>query len=319
MAQAKQSQVQAGAGRSAATWIAYWNGRYVPDAEIRISPWDRGFILADAAYEVTRTFRHVPFHLDWHLDRLYNSLAHLSLDPGLNRRDMERATLQVLERNRAHLGTHDDVAITHRVTRGEFAGHFASTQGPPTVLILCRPINFARFARYYEEGLEVAIPSLRAPAVGGLDPRIKTHNRLMYTLASIQVAHLRPGVVPLLLDVNGHVTESAAANIHYVMNGALVTPADEVALEGITRRVLLKVADSAGIPVIRRQVYHDELAAAEEALVTATTFSVLPVRTLDGRALSPVPGPLTRRLTAAFSEYAGVDIVAQGRAHLPVS
>src|SRR5574341_2610664 len=126
MDQTKQPDIRIGPPLRAATWIAYWNGRYVPDSEIRISPWDRGFILADAAYEVTRTFRHVPFHLDWHLDRLYNSLAHLSLDPGLSRSEMEQVTLQVLERNRAQLGPNDDVAITHRVTPGEFAGHFAS-------------------------------------------------------------------------------------------------------------------------------------------------------------------------------------------------
>jgi len=316
MAQARTSSRESGPTASAVIWTAYWNGRFVPDTEVQISPWDRGFMMADAAYEATRTFAHVPFHLDWHLDRLMKTLAYLRLDPGLSRAELEALTLAVLERNRSHLRSHDDVVLTHRITRGAFRGSFASADGPPTVLILCRPMNFAAFARYYDEGLEVEIPSIRAPAAGGLDPRAKTHNRLLLTLGHVQIGHLRPGVVPLLIDVNDYVTESAAANIHYVIGDEMVTPLDEVALEGVTRRTLMLVAAAAGVRVARRPVHRGELRSAQEAIVTASSFSMLPVRALDGRTLSPVPGPVTRKLTAAFSAHAGVDIIAQSRAHL---
>jgi branched-chain amino acid aminotransferase len=314
MAQSRRAgATQDGIKTPASTWVAYWNGRFVPDQEVRISPWDRGFIMADSAYEATRTFRHVPFHLDWHLDRLFNTLAYMRLDPRLSRAELEAITLEVQERNRGNLRPHDDVVFTHRVTRGEFGGSFASSEGPPTVLIGCRPIGFARFARYYNEGLQVEIPSIRVPVAGGIDPRIKTHNRLMLTLGHVQVGHLRPDVVPLVLDVEGYVTESSAANIHYVVDGGLVTPPDEAGLEGITRRVVLSLNEQLGIAVTRRRIHRDELASVQEAMVTATSFSVLPVCRLDGRPLSPVPGPVTAKLIAAFSGYAGVDIVEQSR------
>ena len=77
-------------------------------------------------------------------------------------------------------------------------------------------------------------------------------------------------------------------------------------------------ASAAGVRVARRPVHRGDLRSAQEAIVTATSFSLLPVRTLDGRALSPVPGPVTRDLTAAFSAHAGVDIIAQSRAHLRI-
>jgi branched-subunit amino acid aminotransferase/4-amino-4-deoxychorismate lyase len=243
------------------------------------------------------------------------TLAYLRLDPGLSREELETLTLTVLERNRPLLKPHDDAVITHRITRGEFRGTFASADGPPTIMILCRPMNFATFARYYDEGLEVDIPPIRAPVVGGIDPRAKTHNRLLLTLGHVQIGHTRPGVVPLILDVDDFVTESSAANVHYVIGDELVTPVDEVALEGVTRRTLMLVASAAGVRMVRRRVHRTELGAAQEAIVTATSFSLLPVRVLDGRALSPVPGPVTRRLTAAFSAHAGVDIIAQSRAH----
>ncbi len=295
-------------------WIAYWNGRFVPEDEVRISPWDRGFILADAAFEATRTYRHVPFHLDRHLDRLFSTLEYLQLDPRITRRDLEGATLAVLDRNREHLRPHDDVILTHRITRGIGAGPFAPPpEPPPTVLIWCRPIAFARFARYYDEGVTVDVPAMRIPAAGGLDPRAKTHSRLAMTLARVQIGYLRPDAFPLLVDTNGDVTESDGANIMYVMGGRLVTPPDDVALEGVTRRVLLDLAPQIGVPVERRRVPLRELGEADEAIVTATSYAVLPVRVLDGRALSPVPGPVTAALTGAFSRYAGVDIIEQSR------
>ena len=85
---------------STSDWIAYWNGRFVPDGEITIAPTDRGFILGDAAFEAARTYRHRPFHLDWHFDRLFTSLEYLRLDPGLSRARFEELTQVVLDRNR---------------------------------------------------------------------------------------------------------------------------------------------------------------------------------------------------------------------------
>jgi branched-chain amino acid aminotransferase len=302
------------AHRPTGPWVVYWNGRFVPEHEVQISPWDRGFILADAAFEATRTYRHVPFHLDWHLDRLFATFEYLRLEPGLTRRDFEELTLAVLDRNRIHLRPHDDVILTHRITRGITGGPFASApESPPTVLIWCRPIVFGRFSRYYDHGLVIDVPTMRIPAAGGLDPRAKTHNRLVMTLAHVEIGHLRPDALPLLVDTNGHVTESDGANVMYVMGGRLVTPPDEVALEGVTRRVLLQIAPQIGIPVDRRPVHLRELSKADEAIVTATSYAVLPVRMLDGRALSPIPGPVTAALTAAFSDHAGVDIIEQSR------
>ncbi len=305
---------QSGAPAHAAPWIVYWNGRFVPESEVWISPQDRGFILGDAAFEATRTYRHAPFHLDWHVDRLFATLEYLRLDPGLSRRQLEELTLGVLDRNRHLLRPHDDVILTHRITRGLTPGPFAAPpEGPPTVLIGCRPIAFERFARYYAEGLIIEVPTLRIPAEGGVDPRAKTHSRLAMTLAHVEIGHLRPEALPLLVDARGYVTESDGANIMYVMGGRLVTPPDAVALEGVTRRVLLQLAPKTGIPVDRRPVHLSQLVEAEEAIVTATSYAVLPVRRLNGQVLLPIPGPVTAALTAAFSRYAGVDIIAQSR------
>ena len=302
---------------STSDWIAYWNGRFVPDGEITIAPSDRGFILGDAAFEAARTYRHRPFHLDWHFDRMFTSLEYLRLDPGMSRPRLEEVTADVLDRNRARLRANDDVSLVHRVTRGPNAPPYSGIMpGPPTVLITCRPIAFARFADLYDGGVELAVPSVKGPAAGGIDPRIKTQSRLLLALGAVEVGPAGRDVLPLFSDVAGHVTESASSNVFFVIDGVLVTAPDEAVLDGITRRVVLRLAEDLGIDAQRRPVHLTELERATEAFITATSVAILPVRRLDGHTLRPIPGELTQRITRAFSHYAGVDIVEQARAHL---
>jgi branched-chain amino acid aminotransferase len=301
----------------ARTWIGYWNGRFLPDDEVRISPSDRGFVLGDAVYEITRTYRHVPFHLDWHLDRLMAGLRAIELDPMLSRGEIEALTLEVLNRNRESLRPDDDVTLTQRITRGPNPPLFSGfPPGPPTVIITCRPIHFHLFARLYSEGVELAVPSVRIAARGGIDPRIKMQSRLAMALASVQVTRRGGHVLPLMVDVEGHITETSSTNVFVMMGKDLVTPPDESALEGITRRVIIDLAGQAGLDVVRRPLHLSELSRASEAFVTGTGSGPLPVRVLDGRALGPLPGPTTMLLTKAFSDHVGVDIVGQARAHM---
>ncbi|MGQ0567909.1 MAG: aminotransferase class IV [Armatimonadota bacterium] len=102
----------------------------------------------------------------------------------------------------------------------------------------------------------------------------------------------------------------------FVTQGVLVTPPDDAVLGGITRRVLLQLAPQIGLNVECRPVHIKEARAVDEAFVTSTGPAVLPVRLLDGQPLAPIPGPATKRLTAAFSDYVGMDIVLAALAHV---
>ncbi|MDR7419767.1 MAG: aminotransferase class IV [Armatimonadota bacterium] len=301
----------------ATTWTGYWNGRFLPDSEIRLSPSDRGFVLGDAVYEITRTYRHVPFHLDWHLDRLFAGLAYIELDPLLTRGEIEALTLEVLDRNRANLKPNDDVTLTQRITRGPNPPLFGGPPpGPPTVIITCRPIHFPLFAHLYDEGVELVVPSVRLPVKGGIDPRVKMHSRLPMALASVQVTRRGGHALPLMVDTEEYITETSHTNVFAMVGAELVTPPDDVALGGITRRVITDLAEQAGVRVIRRPLHLTEVKQASEALVTGTGSGPLPVRMVDGRPFDRVPGPVTATLTKAFSALVGVDIVAQARSHV---
>jgi branched-subunit amino acid aminotransferase/4-amino-4-deoxychorismate lyase len=125
-------------------------------------------------------------------------------------------------------------------------------------------------------------------------------------------------VLPLFADVAGYVTESIASNVFFVMNRRLVTPPDEVVLGGITRRVVLQLAEQMRLDVALRPVHLDEMEAADEAFVTGTSFSILPVRRMHNGDPRAVPGPVTQALTQAFGRHAGTDIIAQSRARAQV-
>ena len=101
------------------SFTAYWNGEWVPSEEIRIDPLDRGFMVADATFEATRTFNGRIYHLDDHIRRLYRSLDYIRLDPGLTQEEMAALTEEAVERNLDKLDAAGDLHIHHFVTRGK--------------------------------------------------------------------------------------------------------------------------------------------------------------------------------------------------------
>src|SRR5262245_41671564 len=98
--------------------VFYLNGKFVPESEAKVSIIDRGLNSGDGVYDVTRTFAHKPFRLLDHVARLYRSLRYTRIDPGIPIDEMERLSLEVLERNRHFLGPDDDYVIWQVVSTG---------------------------------------------------------------------------------------------------------------------------------------------------------------------------------------------------------
>jgi D-alanine transaminase len=100
------------------------------------------------------------------------------------------------------------------------------------------------------------------------------------------------------------VTEGAATNAMMVVGGVLRTyPLSNYILPGITRAVLLELAEELRIPVDERPVPLRELFDVDELFVCGTTTDVQPIVELDGRPIADgKPGPVTNRLREALSE-----------------
>ena len=294
--------------------VAYVNGEIVPESEAVISIRDRGFLQGDAVFDTTRTFGHRIFRLDEHLSRFMESLKYMRIEPGLTKDDFARLTMQVLNANLPLLDADDDYWVTQRVTRG------VTVDGvdKPSIVIECVPLPFKARARYYRDGIPVVVPSVRRTPPESNSPRAKVQNYVNLVQATLEVTSLGADNWPILLDTNGNLSEGPGSNIFLVKNGAVITPKEQYVLAGISRRVTIELAQELGIEVREADIDLFDAYTADEAFVTSTSFCICPVSSFNGSPIADgaVPGPVTDRLTRAYSGMVGMDVAAQYLARL---
>ncbi len=300
-----------------ADYTAYFGGAWMPFSQVKIDPLDRGFLVGDCVFDVARTFNGKSFRMREHVDRLYRSLKYVRIDPGLSPDEMERISEEVISRNehlRADVG---DYQIWQFVTRGR--GRWAHKAGPPAVGVCLRQVGFSRFAHLYAEGAHGIIVRTRSFPADALDPKVKNFSRMNFNLAELEVADVDPEGWPILTDSRGSVTEGVGYNVFIVANGAIRTPGDRGVLQGVSRAMVFELAKELGLPVVEDDFQPYDVYTAEEAFFTSTSPCVLPVTRVDRRPIGTgAPGPIVRRLLAAWSEVVGVDIVAQAQRYAPL-
>ena len=289
--------------------VAYFNGEIVPESQARVSIRDAGFLLGDAVFDTTRTFGGKIFRINEHLDRLYNSLTYMRIDPGLSKARMAELTMQVLEANLPLIDDTDDYWVSQRITRGERT----AADPKPTVIIECLPLPFVQRARYYRDGLSVMVPSVRRTPPDSVSPRAKLHHYINFVLAELEVKSQAPDSWAVLLDVNGNICEGNGANIFIVKNGMLLTPKEQYVLAGISRQTTIELAQELGLDVQETDIDLFDAYTADEVFVTSTSFCICAVSSINGATIGSdgVPGPVTDRLQKAYSGLVGIDIVQQ--------
>ena len=287
------------------------NGDYVLRSEAKIGMTDRGFRLGDVLFDTSRTYDGKVFRLREHLQRLYRSLKYVRIDPAMSIDDMERITLETVEANEElRRQENDDYMITQIVTRGE--GGSVVNPSSPNVSIWIDPIAFARYSPLYQEGAHAVVTKTRSYSSEQIDPKVKHYSRLNFVLADMEAADVDPNAFPLLLDMDGNLTESTGANFFIVTDGVLRTPGDSSILQGVSRMTVIDLAEQLNIPVAEEDLQPYDLYTADEAFLTSTPYSILPVGRVDNREVTDnIPGPVTNQLLAAWSELVGVDIVDQ--------
>ena len=295
--------------------IAYFNGEWVPNSDVRIDPFDRGFTMGDAVFDVERTFDGHIFRLREHLDRLYRSLQYLRMDCGVTIDEMTSITEELVRRNEPMRGPSGDYMVRQVVTRGTPK---SGTQGgvwepmTPTVINMVSPIDLGGYARAYERGASVVFPSVRGYSSSSLDPKVKHYSRGNFVLAQLQAADVEPEAHPVLLDQDGNIAENIGANFFVVTDGVIRTPGDSSILQGISRMVVFELANQLGIPIVEEPLQPYDAYTADETFLANTIYQLLPVGTVDNRSIgTQTPGPISTQLLAAWSEMVGVDIVGQ--------
>lgn len=275
--------------------FAYVNGRYVRHADAAVHIDDRGFLFADAVYEVCQIRHGFIVDLTRHLDRLDRSLGEIRIRPPMPRAALVGIMKEVLRRNRV-----TDGMVYLQVTRGTARRDhvFPSPEVRASLVVTAKSLSAAAGAEKYAAGIKaVTVPDNRWERVD-----IKTVGLLPNVLAR-QQAKEAGAQEAIFVDAEGNVTEGGATNLWIVDKaGRLVTrPADRAILRGITRTTLMDVAGKLGIAVEERRFSVAEMLEAREVFVTGATTICLPVVAIDGHAIANGhPGLTAQKLRDAF-------------------
>lgn len=270
--------------------LAYVNGAFVPLEQAVISPLDRGFLFADAVYEVIPAYGGHPFRLHGHLQRLERSLAAVGIPAPMPPDHWPSLLGRLLEGAEA-----TDAAIYVQISRGapERRDHRFPAHSTPTVFAMTSALPDTRRER--EQGLA----AITRPDSRWSRCDIKSVALLPNVLLRQEAAVA--GSDEAVLVREGRVTEGAASNVFVVRDGRVATPLlDQAILPGVTRAVVLELAGRHAT-VEERTVTEDELAEADEIWVSSSTKGLLPVTRLDGAPVgSGRPGALYRELIRDF-------------------
>ncbi|MBI3779351.1 MAG: aminotransferase class IV [Gammaproteobacteria bacterium] len=275
--------------------LCWLNGVLMPAAQARLPVLDHGLLYGDGVFEGIRFYNGRAFRLSRHLERLRRSAAAIRLTlPG--------------DAGSFDAAVHDTIAAYGRpegylrliVTRG--AGKLGldpGSCGEPNLIIIADELALVSEA-VRNEGARVIVAATRRLGADGLDPRIKSLNYLNHILARLEAVNAGADEA-ILLNAAGHVTEGTADNVFLVRHGKLLTPpASDGALEGVTREVILELAQELGIERVETTLGPYDLHTADECFLTGTGAELIPVREVDGRPLAVCPGPVFSVLLAAF-------------------
>ncbi|MBM3944120.1 MAG: hypothetical protein FJ317_01335 [SAR202 cluster bacterium] len=294
------------------TYTAYFKGEWIPSDEMKIDRQDRGFRTADVVFDAMRTYNGGLFKLGHHIDRLYRSLQYARIDSGLTREEMSAIVEETVERNRGRLKEDGDFQLYMFVTRGK--GMWANIAGPATVGVEAYQVPFHRYAPFIDNGAHGAVAKTRSYSHQSVDPKIKHQARMNFNLAELEAKDIDPDAFPVLLDMEGNLTEGTINSMFVVTNGVIRTPTDDNILQSVSRSVVMDLAERLGIPLVEEQLQPYDLYTADEAFLSFTGPGVLPMTVVDRQDIADgKPGPITTQLLAAWGEMVGVDIADQAK------
>jgi D-alanine transaminase len=269
----------------------YLNGQYLPLCDAKVSVMDRGFLFGDGIYEVIPSYSGKLFHFQDHMERLENSLSSIRLPNPHDRAQWLEILTPLLDKSL-------DQSIYLQITRGvsDKRDHAFPENIAPTVFAMCSSI------------VPLANLDSGVKAISVDDSRWELCNVKATTLLAnilLRQQAVEQGCAEAILVKDGYVTEGAASNIFAVIDGILITPpmGPEI-LPGITRNVILELAEQNNIPYSEDIISLDALKTASEIWLTSSTREIVPVVQLDDETIANgKPGPIWHTMNQLFQAY----------------
>ena len=276
------------------------NDRLVDEKEAKITVFDHGLLYGDGVFEGIRVYSGKIFEFEAHLDRLYNSAKAIRMTFPMEREKLANATRKTVEANNVVNGY-----IRLVVTRG------VGTLGlnpfickDSQVIIIADSIQLYP-EELYEKGLKVISAATIRNHPLSVPPQVKSLNYLNNILAKIEALD-RNVPEAIMYNHEGYVAEATGDNVFIVRDGTIYTPPVQAgSLTGITRDVVIKLAEKEGLKVVEKNLTRFDLYVCDELFLTGTAAEVIGVVDVDGRVIGDgKPGPITRLLREKFYKYA---------------
>jgi branched-chain amino acid aminotransferase len=276
------------------------DGKLVDEADAKISVFDHGLLYGDGVFEGIRVYNSRIFELEAHIRRLYESAKVIRLDVPMSRDKLIRAVEKTVEANNVI-----DGYIRLVVTRGVGTlglNPFVCENG--RLFIIADNIQLYP-EELYEKGMKVISASTVRNHPLAIPPQVKSLNYLNNILAKIEALD-RNVPEAIMYNHEGYVAEATGDNVFIVKDGVIYTPPVEAgALEGITRGIVIRMAEEAKLEVVEKNLTRFDLYVCDEFFLTGTAAEVIGVVEIDGRIIGDGrPGPYTRLLRKKFFKYA---------------
>ena len=255
----------------------FLNGEFLPEQKACISPFDRGFMYGDGAFETLRVYNSKAFLLERHLGRLAHSLDGLGITDAYTFDDWFKYCNELIQRN--HLS---ECILRIQVTRGVGKRGYASLGTDTNTTLIS-----------IHEAPPIANPETQLNLITATnslsdhDPlsTMKTTNKLV-NIVAMREAELAGADDAVLLNREGNVSETTSSNLFVFINGDLYTPPiSSGCLSGITRRLILELAKDLGVNCLQNDITHKQFSKSEGAFLTNSIRQVQSIGRLDEKAL----------------------------------
>jgi branched-chain amino acid aminotransferase len=273
----------------------YFEGRFVPMKDARVSIMTHAFMYGTATFEGIRAYwneeqgRLFGLKIREHVERIRQSCRILLMNDVPSVDELTRLILETVRRN----GFREDVYIRPSFYKSTKAIGVRLHDLDQELYIIALP-----FGNYIdtENGCRLMTSSWRRNADEALPARGKIVGGYVNMAFQKSEAELNGFDEAIVLTASGHVNESSAANVFVVRDGvALTPPVSDDLLEGVTRKGLLELMANEGIPTAERSIDRSELYVADEIFVCGTGVQVSPVIEVDHRPVgSGRIGPIAR-------------------------
>lgn len=280
--------------------IVYVNGKYARKEQASISIFDRGFLFSDSVYEVIPFESNKGIGLDEHLNRLDQSLIKAGIPNPINHSGWKAIFNQLIELNQLNNKTFNFYLQITRGTEEYVRNHLPKTKIlKPNVICFCQGNISSKQRMYFNNGLHLI--TLEDPRRRDCD--IKSTS-LLPSILSQQCAK-RKSADDVIFVGNNVIRESSSSNIFIVKNNTLITPiANNNILNGITRQLILKLAQQNNIASIERDITENELYTADEIFLSSCVKEITPVRKVNETVINQkTQYPLWKTINNLYQDY----------------